>query len=133
MNNAFAIAALLAALPACSLFSGGKTEEVAPAGYERIEFAGAKATDAERAACLSAGGTVVPSGKLQWENCVQSFMDAGTACSGSSDCVGECRYVGEAEPVPLMQVTGTCQATDARFGCYTVVEDGKIAHTICVD
>ena len=60
-------------------------------------------------------------------------MDAGTACSGSSDCVGECRYEGEAEPVPQMQVSGTCQATDARFGCYSVVEDGKIAYTICVD
>lgn len=133
MKNALAIAVLLAALPACSLFSGGKGKEVTPPGYQRIEFEGQKATEAERLACLSAGGTIVPSGKLQWENCVQSFMDAGTACSGSADCIGECRYEGETEPVPDMKVTGTCQATDARFGCYTVVEDGRIAHTICVD
>lgn len=127
-----AITALLA-LPACSLYSAGKGEESAPPGYKRIEFAGQKATSAERAACTAVGGKVVPSGKLQWENCVQPFMDAGTACAGNKDCIGECRYEGDAEPVPDMEVTGTCQATDARFGCYTVVENGKVAHSICVD
>lgn len=133
MKHALLAFAALLALPACSLFTAGKGDEYVPPGYKRIEFVGQKATSAERAACTAAGGEVVPSGKLQWENCVQPFMDAGTACAGSEDCVGECRYEGDAEPVPDMEVTGTCQATDARFGCYTVVENGRIAHTICVD
>jgi hypothetical protein len=101
--------------------------------YARIEFASQQATPEERAACEAVGGTIQPSGKLQWENCVQTFADAGKACSGEADCIGECRYEAEGEHVAGTEVTGTCQTTDARFGCSTVVEDGKILHTICVD
>mgnify|MGYP005840149063 CR=1 FL=1 len=133
MKAALLVLAALVALPACSLFNKGKGEVYVPPGYQRIDFAGARASAAERATCERAGGTVVPSGKLQWENCVQPLMDAGTACAGSADCIGECRYEGDTEPVQDMPVTGTCQATDARFGCHTVVEGGRIAHTICVD
>lgn len=131
----FALLALaVIALPACSVFQPGKggTSESAAAPYERIAFAGQKATAEERAACEAAGGEIVPSGKLQWENCVQTFADAGKACTGDADCVGECRYEGE-EVEPGTPVAGTCQVDDARFGCRTVVEDGKIAHTLCVD
>lgn len=101
--------------------------------YARIEFAAPQATAEERAACEAAGGRIQPSGKLQWENCVQTFADAGNACAGEADCVGECRYEADGEHVPGTEVTGTCQVTDARFGCRTVVEDGRIAHTLCVD
>ena len=124
----------LVALPACSLFHPGKGEAAAPAAaYEKITFAGAKATAAERAVCEAAGGEIVASGKLQWEKCEQTFADAGKACSGADDCLGECRYDGEPELTPGAAVTGTCQVTDADFGCRTVVENGKIAHTLCVD
>ena len=128
----------LLALPACSLFhpaGEGTTAapETLPPAYERIVFAASKATPAEIAACEAAGGAIQPSGKLQWENCVQPFADAGKACSGDADCVGECRYEGAVELPPGAAVTGTCQVTDARFGCNTVVENGKIAHTLCVD
>lgn len=128
----------LVALPACSLFQSKGTGESAAttapnAPYERIVFAQSKATPPERAACMAAGGTVQPSGKLQWENCVQPFPDAGKACSGDADCVGECRYEGQAELPPGAAVTGTCQATDARFGCNTTVESGRIDRTLCVD
>jgi hypothetical protein len=124
----------LAALPACSLFHPGKGEVSAPAeAYQRIEIEGAKATAAERAACMAVGGEIVASGRLQWENCVQTFGDAGKACAGDGDCLGECRYEGEAELAPGTPVAGSCQVTDARFGCRTVVENGQIAHTLCVD
>jgi len=103
------------------------------ATYAAIEFAGQTATPEERAACEAVGGVIQPSGKLQWENCVQTFADAGKACAGEADCIGECRYEAEGEHVGGTEVTGTCQTTDARFGCRTVVEGGKIAHTICVD
>lgn len=101
--------------------------------YARVEFAAPQATAEERAACEAVGGTIQPSGKLQWENCVQTFADAGKACSGDADCIGECRYEADGEHVAGTEVTGTCQTTDARFGCRTVVEGGKIAHTLCVD
>ena len=101
--------------------------------YARVDFAGQTATAEERAACEAVGGVIQPSGKLQWENCVQTFAVAGKACSGEADCIGECRYEADGEHVPDTEVTGTCQTTDARFGCRTVVEGGKIAHTLCVD
>lgn len=138
MKIALVYLALLA-LPACACFHTAKGEGEFPvvfqpaAPYERITFAAARATAAERMVCEAAGGEIVPSGKLQWENCVQPFSDAGKACKGESDCVGECRYEGDAERAPGSAVTGTCQVTDARFGCHTVVENGKIAHTLCVD
>jgi hypothetical protein len=106
--------------------------EPSPAPYAQIVFEGQTATESEREACTAAGGEIVPSGKLQWENCVQTFADAGKACAGEADCIGECRYEGE-EVDPGSAVAGTCQATDAKFGCRTVVEGGVIAHTLCVD
>ena len=125
------------ALPACALFNPAKgegpTAEAAPSAYTRIEFAGARATPAERGACEAVGGSIQPSGRLQWDNCVQPFADAGEACSGKADCVGECRYQGPAEMVSGASVTGKCQFTDARFGCYKTVENGRIARTLCVD
>lgn len=136
MKIALVCLALLA-LPACSLFhpatGEGAASGAAPGVYTRIEFASAKATPAERAACEAVSGSIQPSGKLQWENCVQPFADAGKACSGNADCLGECRYEGEAELPPGASVTGTCQVTDARFGCNTTVENGRIARTLCVD
>ncbi len=133
MKTALVCLALFA-LPACSLFGAGKGEVAAPAAsYERLTFAGPKATPDERAACTALGGETVASGKLQWENCVQTFADAGKACAGKEDCAGECRYEGETELPPGATVSGTCQVTDARFGCRTVVENGMIAHTLCVD
>ncbi len=127
----------LLTLPACSLFHSGEGSETAspaaPPAYARIAFTEAKASAEERAACEAAGGEIEPSGKLQWENCVQPFLDAGKVCSNDTDCVGQCRYEGPVELVPGTETTGTCQATDARFGCNTVVEDGKISYTLCMD
>jgi len=128
---------VLLTLPACALFHEGKGQTPGPeagiAGYARFEFASANATAEERAACKAVGGNIAPSGKLQRENCVQPFADGGESCSGDADCVGECRYEGDAELAPGSAAMGTCQVTDARFGCNTVVENGKIAHTLCVD
>lgn len=46
MKHALLAAAALLALPSCSLFNAGKGEEYVPLGYQRIEFAGQKATSA---------------------------------------------------------------------------------------
>jgi len=102
--------------------------------YERIQFASQFATPDERARCEAAGGTVERAGRAGWERCVQTFPDAGKACSGSADCLGECRLAEFGDtPEPGTPVAGVCQANDAPFGCHTVVEDGKVLHSICVD
>ncbi len=59
--------------------------------YEKIQFAGEKATGAERAACESAGGRVARDGMRGWEQCIQPFEDAGKACADNADCIGQCR------------------------------------------
>ncbi len=102
--------------------------------YERIQFASQFATSAERARCEAVGGVIQQAGRLGWQHCVQSFTDAGKACSGSEDCRGECRLAGDAGSVaPGTPVQGICQANDAPFGCYTSVEGGKAGMSICVD
>ena len=102
--------------------------------YERIQFASQFATPAERARCEAAGGIIEQAGRLGWQHCVQTFADAGEACSGSADCLGDCRLTGDAGAVtPGTRVQGVCQANDAPFGCYTTVENGKAGLSICID
>ena len=102
--------------------------------YERIQFASQFATPAERARCEAAGGVVRQAGMLGWQLCIQNYPDAGKACRGSEDCLGDCRLDETAGPVEAgTQAQGTCQVSDVPFGCYTRVEDGKATQTICVD
>ncbi len=126
----------LLALPACSLFhpaaGEGSTTEAAPPAYTRNALAGTRMTPAQRASCEGVGGSI-QLGPALIEYCVQPFADAGKACSGNADCLGECRYQYHAEEVSGASVTGKCQFTDAWFGCYSTVENGRIAHTLCVD
>lgn len=102
--------------------------------YEPIQFAAQFATPDERARCEAAGGVVEKAGRLGWEQCVQTFADAGKPCSGSEDCIGECRLGQPVDDVPPgTPVTGVCQASDVRFGCYARIENSKIMATLCVD
>ena len=103
--------------------------------YERIQFASQFATPDEKARCEAAGGTVEKQGRAGYERCVQTYPDAGKVCAGSADCVGECRIAdalyGHVEPGTPVQ--GVCQARDVPFGCFTRVENGKAAASLCVD
>ncbi|RCL89640.1 hypothetical protein [Hyphomonas sp.] len=102
--------------------------------YEKIQFAGEKATGAERAACESAGGRVARDGMRGWEQCIQPFEDAGKACADNADCIGQCRLsLGDDMPEAGKPVTGKCQATDSPFGCYATVENGRATPALCVD
>lgn len=102
--------------------------------YERIQFAAQFATPDEKARCEAAGGMIRKGGRLGWEQCVQSFADAGKACSGSEDCLGECRLPDTAGALsPGTPAQGFCQADDLRFGCHTTIESGKVARSICID
>jgi hypothetical protein len=102
--------------------------------YERIQFASQFATPAERARCEAAGGEVRQAGMLGWQHCIQTYPDAGQACRGSEDCLGQCRLDGTAGAVEAgAPADGICQGSDEPFGCYTRVENGRATQTICVD
>ncbi|ARZ76508.1 hypothetical protein CCR98_20890 [Stenotrophomonas sp. WZN-1] len=95
-----------------------------------------EATEAYREArdvdCQAAGGTLQRLGRLQREQCVIPYADAGKACSRKSDCTGQC--LAGPELVAGSAATGTCQR-DVRqnFGCRQRIDDGKAQGTICVD
>ena len=131
-------AAAMAALAACGALRDYHADNpvfgstVPP--YERIQFAAKTATGSERATCEAAGGTVERVGRAGWEQCVQHYPDAGKACSGSDDCMGECRVRGDGTDIaPGTPVEGVCQATDTPFGCYAWVERGVAGPRVCVD
>ena len=100
--------------------------------YKLVRFEGEVASDAERAACAEAGGSISREGMLGWEHCVQTYPDAGQTCTGDADCLGTCRYEGDASQ-PGARVSGTCQVRDVPFGCYATVEGGRLQHALCVD
>lgn len=102
-------------------------------GYHPITFAGATATADERAECESAGGIVRPGGLAQSEICEQHLPDAGQTCSSASNCLGRCVLLGSDIPPRGTAATGTCEATDVVFGCITLVENGAVEGTLCVD
>ena len=102
--------------------------------YERIQFAAQFATPDEKARCEAAGGTVERAGRAGWERCVQPFPDAGKVCSDGDDCLGDCRLpVSAGNLAPDTPAQGVCQPTDSFFGCHTIIEDGKVAGSLCVD
>ncbi len=118
-------------LAACSTQASGPSDEMA---YKPIQFEGVKATSSERAMCEKAGGEVIRTGKLGAEHCVQDLPDAGEVCSDDSDCLGRCVIVDAiSEPAPGTVMDGVCEATDDYFGCTTLVNEGVIVGTLCVD
>ena len=123
------VTALLAgiALAACVQSTGGR-----PDGYTHVPVAGPAATEAERAACAAAGGVIRPAGLAGNEFCVQTYPDAGTACTDNSACTGRCLVEG-----PIVDdgtpVAGYCEGTDSPFGCTQEVDDGLAGLAICID
>ena len=82
--------------------------------------------------CQAAGGTLQRLGRLQREQCVIPYADAGKACSRKSDCTGQCLAAGEAMAGDV--ASGTCQRDASQnFGCRQRIDDGKAQGTICVD
>ena len=130
------IGAALLALSACTWFGnhGDTSDPGDPATtYQRITFAAETATAEERAQCEAVGGEVRPAGLLGAENCIQTYADAGKACSDTSDCQGLCMVTGEFVDMDSATNTGQCQVTDSPFGCYQTVENGRATPALCVD
>ena len=122
---------LTALLVACSSAPPAANPAAAPAAVTSPEAAEAY-REARDVDCQAAGGTLQRLGRLQREQCVIPYADAGKACSRKSDCSGQCLATGE--PEAGLVATGTCQRdVSQNFGCRQRIEDGKAQGTICVD
>lgn len=90
---------------------------------------------AERTACLAKGGRVEGVGMFGTPACVIPYADAGKLCSNKSDCQGICMRdeVGGPVPKPGDPMTGTCEATNQTFGCFTIIDKGKVVSSLCQD
>lgn len=123
-----AVLVLAALLTACSSTPPvADTTTAAPAPEASEAYREARDVD-----CQAAGGTLQRLGRLQREQCVIPYADAGKACSRKSDCTGQCLAGGEV--AVGSPATGTCQR-DARqnFGCRQRIDEGKAQGMICVD
>ena len=127
----------IALLTACTPSGGGQTTAPGPApsnsGYQSVPISGAVATPQERAACAAVGGTIRPAGLLGYESCVQAYADAGTPCSDSSQCIGQCLNSAELVDFGTPVSTGQCEATDSGFGCMQEIVGGVADAALCVD
>jgi putative hemolysin len=89
---------------------------------------------AEAGACAARGGTLKAVGRLQSMQCIMPYADAGKRCTDGDQCQGDCRVEGNNGIAEGRAVSaGVCQVDSDRFGCFTTVEDGKAAATLCVD
>ena len=131
---ALALSALLA-LGACAPVegsaegaSGSETAGTLPPQPGRSVAAG------DQASCEARGGSWTRQGRLQAYMCVSSYADAGKQCTDGDQCEGDCRLPdGRRAGINDGPVTGVCQANSVPFGCFTRVEDGRPAATLCVD
>ncbi|MFN3535997.1 MAG: hypothetical protein ACK4Y4_00950 [Brevundimonas sp.] len=86
-----------------------------------------------QAACETEGGIWRAEGRLGRMTCVMPHADAGQACTDNDQCAGDCRLADDTRPAEGAPVSGICQADTSNFGCFTRVEDGRAAATLCVD
>ena len=73
-------------------------------------------------ACRRKGGEIRDVCITQMPACVTPYPDAGAPCRDSSECGGQCRYVGEEAEIG-MEVVGECQEDDDPCGCFAEVVD----------
>jgi hypothetical protein len=109
----------------------------APAGGLCVAQVSVQATARQ---CADAGGTWGPPGSsmpfcepgtAQAAAPVRVASDANRACSSQGDCSYGCVYRGP----PLAtgaQVMGQCRPTSQVRGCYAMVENGRLAGSICM-
>lgn len=86
---------------------------------------------AELRTCLAQGG-YESGGPFGNPFCQFRYADGGRSCSGKMDCQGRCILWVDGEPNdPLPQpgdtAVGVCEAEQSTFGCYAVVEQGRIS------
>ena len=117
-----AAAALLAS--ACTPMAGVDTTTPEPA---------VPGQSVDASSCAARGGEIRRVGRMQSEQCIILFADAGRACTDNDHCLGDCRTADEERPEAGATAVGQCTADSSRFGCHTTLKDGKVEHTLCVD
>lgn len=80
--------------------------------------------------CQRVGGEWTQLGRAPVKQCLRQTTDAGSACSDSEQCEGQC--MAPEGSIDGAQVTGRCSVDTNPFGCQQRVRGG-IASTICVD
>ncbi len=109
--------------------------------YTDIAIAKREASVIERNRCSAVGGEISKVGKLQAEQCVQTYADAGNSCSDSSECFGRCLvHINEQGDDALenslergASISGACEVKNNSFGCKALVNNGVYEGTICID
>jgi hypothetical protein len=89
--------------------------------------------------CTAAGGTWGPPGSSM-PFCqpgtvtaavpIKAASDANKRCDSQGDCVYGCVYNGPPKPAGA-DVLGNCRPSNQIEGCYSMVEKGRLAGTIC--
>jgi putative hemolysin len=128
------LAALLSAgllIAACQPMPAAPAASDQTPSTETAQAPAAQTPDA--AACAARGGEIRRVGRLQSEQCVILYADAGKACTDGDQCQGDCRIEGNAPVKDPDNASGFCTADSNRFGCHTTVEDGKAGPTLCID
>jgi len=87
----------------------------------------------DAASCAARGGEIRRVGRMQSEQCIILFADAGRSCNDNDQCQGDCRTADDPRPEAGAAAVGQCSADSSRFGCHTTLKDGKVEHTLCVD
>lgn len=89
--------------------------------------------------CSAQGATLDRRGIFGTPMCVRAFADAGRTCSKKSDCAGHCVLdfglpnVSVSSHPTGSEAQGQCQRDNAQFGCFAVIENGRVTQPICVD
>jgi hypothetical protein len=89
--------------------------------------------------CTDAGGTWGPKrssmpycepGTAVARPPIKAASDANKVCGGQAQCVYGCVYLGPTAATGS-EVVGHCRPTSQIEGCYSMVENGRLAGTIC--
>lgn len=89
--------------------------------------------------CLDKGGSWSPPGSPARQcnfdapkvRIATQAPDAGNRCDSQIDCTYGCVYEGPAA-APGADVLGRCRATNTGSGCFSMVEGGRLAGSVCV-
>lgn len=90
--------------------------------------------DTEQRACEKSGGIWECSrSRFRKEaSCVQTSADGGRECTDSAECKFGCLYQIKRLD-ERGRLLGRCAATSGRAGCFTFLQNGRIAGEICED
>lgn len=108
-------------LVACSNNSStpGSSTAVASANFTSIDR------------CKQLGGTWSRDGTIFFFGCLRPAIDAGKACTDSSQCEFHCNARKGEKPAPGQRTVGQCQATNSYRGCNIEIANGFARKEFC--